>query len=119
MRIKELRKLKGVTLKAMGEELGLSSQVVSRYELEQTEPDFETLIHIADYFGVSVDYLLGRSNSPGYSPAENKLGFDVAANIPLSDDEYELILTYRKLGNKKGSAFQRLVREHMDKLLSI
>ena len=62
IRIKELRNEKKQTLKQMAEAFGTSNQVISRYELGQAEPDFETLIKIADYFNVSVDYLLGRTD---------------------------------------------------------
>ena len=62
IRIKELRNEKKQTLKQMAEAFGTSNQVISRYELGQAEPDFETLIKIADYFNVSVDYLRGRTD---------------------------------------------------------
>ena len=62
IRIKELRNEKKQTLKQMAEAFGTSNQVISRYELGQTEPDFDTLIKIADYFNVSVDYLLGKTD---------------------------------------------------------
>ena len=62
IRIKELRNEKKQTLKQMAEAFGTSNQVISRYELGQAEPEFETLIKIADYFNVSVDYLLGRTD---------------------------------------------------------
>ena len=61
-RIKELRNEYRKTLKQMADDFGTSHQVISRYELGQTEPDFDTLIKIADYFNVSVDYLLGRTD---------------------------------------------------------
>ena len=62
IRIKELRSETKRTLKQMAEDFGTSHQVISRYELGQAEPDYETLIKIADYFNVSVDYLLGRTD---------------------------------------------------------
>ena len=62
IRLRELRKLQGFTLKNVADALNTSNQVISRYELGQTEPDFATLIRIADFFNVSVDYLLGHSD---------------------------------------------------------
>lgn len=62
MKLKELRNIKNLTLKELSNNVGLSPQVLSRYELGQTEPDFSTLIKLADFFGVTVDYLLGREN---------------------------------------------------------
>ena len=45
-------------------ELGMSQNTVSRYETEAHEADYKTLIAIADYFNVSIDYLLGRTENP-------------------------------------------------------
>ena len=45
-------------------ELNLSQNSISRYETGEREADYATLIAIADYFGVSVDYLLGRTDNP-------------------------------------------------------
>lgn len=56
--LKELRKLKGATQKDVGDYIGVSFQTYSRYEKGIFQPDHETLAKIAEYFGVSVDYLL-------------------------------------------------------------
>lgn len=45
-------------------ELNMNQNTISRYETEEREADYATLIAIADYFRVSVDYLLGRTNNP-------------------------------------------------------
>ncbi len=68
IRLKELRKAHNKTLKDVAEAFNTSPQVISRYELEQTEPDFATLNKLADYFDVSIDYLLGRTDSPTLMP---------------------------------------------------
>lgn len=62
IRIKELRKARNQTLKEIAAAFNTSPQVISRYELGQTEPDFVMLNKLAEYFGVSVDYLLGRTD---------------------------------------------------------
>ncbi|MDE7191237.1 MAG: helix-turn-helix domain-containing protein [Clostridia bacterium] len=59
-RLKALRKASDKTLKDLAIVFDTSPQVISRYELGQAEPDFNTLIKLADYFNVSVDYLLGH-----------------------------------------------------------
>ena len=64
IKLKELRRAYNKTLKDVAMEFETSPQVISRYELGQAEPDFNTLIKLADYFNVSVDYLLGRPESP-------------------------------------------------------
>ena len=64
-RLKELRKTKGVTKKAMAEYLGIVERSYSRYEAGDLEPNHEKTIKLADYFDVSLDYLVGRSDTPG------------------------------------------------------
>ena len=61
-RLKELRKAKGVTQKSMAEQLRVTERHYQRYESAAIEPNHETTIKLADLFGVSVDYLLGRTN---------------------------------------------------------
>ena len=48
----------------LGMELGMSQNTISRYETGAREADYETLVAFADYFNVSVDYLLGRTDNP-------------------------------------------------------
>ena len=60
MRLKELRTERGVSQVKLAMDLNLSQNSISRYETEQREADYETLIKIADYFDVSLDYLLER-----------------------------------------------------------
>ncbi len=62
MRLKELRKKKGITQLKLAMDLGLNQNTVSRYETGEREADYKTLIMLADYFNVSVDYLLERTD---------------------------------------------------------
>ncbi|WP_340639582.1 helix-turn-helix transcriptional regulator [Bacillus atrophaeus] len=58
-RLRELRKSKkDLSQKKFGEYLGLAESTISMYEQNRREPDFDTLLQIADFFDVSVDYLL-------------------------------------------------------------
>ena len=59
-RFKELRLEKAIEQKQMAKLLGVSQQTISRWENDVVEPDFNSLIMIADYFDVTTDYLLGR-----------------------------------------------------------
>lgn len=45
-------------------ELNMNQNSISRYENLEREADYETLVRFADYFGVSLDYLMGRSDTP-------------------------------------------------------
>jgi transcriptional regulator with XRE-family HTH domain len=58
-RICLLREEKQLTQEELAERIGISRAALSHYENNRREPDFETLKHIADFFYVNVDYLLG------------------------------------------------------------
>ncbi|MDE7215002.1 MAG: helix-turn-helix domain-containing protein [Clostridia bacterium] len=58
-RLKELREERGYTQKQIAEELGLNSVTYLHYEKEQREPPLALLADIAQFYGVTVDYLLG------------------------------------------------------------
>ena len=62
MRIKELRREKRVTQLKMALDLHLTQNTISRYETGEREPGIAELIRIADYFSVSIDYLVGRTD---------------------------------------------------------
>ena len=64
MRLKELRERKNMTQTRLAMDLSLSQNSVSRYENGTHEADYATLIRIADYFNVSLDYLLERTDNP-------------------------------------------------------
>ena len=61
MKLKELRKSKNITQLDVATAIGVSPQVLSRYERGEREPDYKTLCKLADFFEVSVDELLGRT----------------------------------------------------------
>lgn len=61
-RLTELRKEKGLTQDELGKILGFRDSTISQYETGKRKPDQETLTKIADYFDVTTDYLLGRSD---------------------------------------------------------
>ena len=63
-RLSSLRKINGVTLAAFGELLGVTDEAVRLLEKGKRSPSFEILCSIADYFDVSLDYLVGRSDDP-------------------------------------------------------
>lgn len=62
-RLKALRKEKGISQLKLALDLNMNQNSISRYENMEREADYETLIRLADYFGVSVDYLLGRTTT--------------------------------------------------------
>ena len=64
MRMKEIRQSKGISQVRMAMDLNMAQNTISRYETGEREPGINELIKIADYFNVSVDYLLERTNNP-------------------------------------------------------
>lgn len=61
MRLKELRKKKNVTQQEVAEHLFITQHGYSNYEINKTEPNIETLCKLADYYNVTLDYLVGRN----------------------------------------------------------
>lgn len=66
MRLKELRKKKKITQQRLAIELNMEQNTISRYGNEVREADYRSLIAIADYFHVSIDYLLERTDNPQF-----------------------------------------------------
>ena len=64
MRLKELRKKKGISQLRLATDLNTTQNTISRYETGEREPGVAELIKIADYFNISVDYLIGRTENP-------------------------------------------------------
>lgn len=54
----ELRKTKGLSQEELGNALGVSRQTISKWELAQSYPDFQRLVLLSDYFGLSLDALV-------------------------------------------------------------
>lgn len=72
MRLKELRKKEKLTMVELSEKLHLSQSTISLYESGKREPDVNTLKKIANFFNVSIDYLLENTNDLIYkTPKEN------------------------------------------------
>ena len=63
-RIKALRKSINLSQKDFAAKIGISPSAVNRYENCQAEAPYEVLLSYADYFDVSLDYLLGRTEQP-------------------------------------------------------
>lgn len=62
LRLRDIREDNDKTQAQMAEKLGCSQQTYSRYEAGKAQMTYETLSTLADYFGTSVDYLLGRTD---------------------------------------------------------
>ena len=61
-RIKELRQKNNLTLKELGQKIGMANNTLSRYETGKREPKLETWNKLAEYFNVPTSYLMGLSD---------------------------------------------------------
>ena len=66
MRLKHLRKVRKISQLKLAMDLNMTQNTISRYETGEREADYATLIKFADYFNVSVDYLLERTDNPTF-----------------------------------------------------
>lgn len=62
--LKLLRKNKGLTQIALQMQTGIEQALLSKYENEERVPPTETLIRLADFYNVSIDYILCRTDNP-------------------------------------------------------
>ena len=88
-RLKMLRKDKHLTQSQVAQRIGVTASMVSSYETDIRLPSYEVMLRIADVFGVSVDYLLGR---------ETKRYIDIS---DLSEDEATVISDMINILKKK------------------
>ena len=91
-RIKELREKKGYTQRALADLLSIGNSTLAMYEVDKREPDNDTLSKIADFFGVSTDYLLGRDTPP-------------ARPRPTQEEKDEILRLFDTLSEEEQTAF--------------
>ena len=88
-----LRNSKNITQKELAEQLSVDKRQISKLETQYNEPNIDMLIKLADYFGCSVDYLLGREREDGLIVIDN-------SSNALSDVEQHIIEVFRLLTNR-------------------
>lgn len=102
-RLKALRTAKKISQKEFGKLFGLAESTIGMYERDERRPDFELLNKFADYFEVSTDYLLGRTDNPANTQQEkDEAAFQAFANDP------ELNVFYRELPESDEEAVRKL-----------
>lgn len=99
-RLKRLRMEKGITQKELADRLHISRSTIAGYESLGKEPDGEKLCALADFFGVSVDYLLGVTDSreltsPAPATAQRPVEAAIAGELgSLSDRQLDRLFGY-------------------------
>lgn len=99
-KLKELREAKNMTQSQLGEYIGAKKSAISLWESGKRQPDQETLMRLASYFSVTVDYLLGHESpdqiekapTPDDARAEAKQMLE-----DMTDEEYQRALAMLKL----------------------
>ena len=91
-RIRELRKKHKISMKELGQYVGVAESTISLYETEKRQPDNNVLIKIAEIFNVSVDYLLGRETNDIYASIGampvKKIKLPVLGNVACGEPIY-------------------------------
>lgn len=104
--LKNLRKLRmqrGISQQQLADVIGVSQQSINKYENHSVEPDIDTMSAMADFFNVSIDYLVGRTESD----------FSIK-QYDITESEIKLITDYRRVGAKE----KELIHTLMDYLTS-
>ena len=87
--LKLLRSVAGISQKTLAESIGVSQQSINKYENHNIEPDIATLSRLADYFHVSIDYLVGRTDCQRMPTSDGK--------TDITPEEELLVCRYRAL----------------------
>ena len=112
-RIRSLRESAKLSQVKMGEIVGAKQSSLNRYEQDQTSPSYETLVRYADYFDVSLDYIMGRTDDPQGKLYECKPKFEESdpgmekfvemcfdPKSPMNDRLKKTLLTMLREGKK-------------------
>lgn len=109
-RIRELRLEKELLQRELSNKIHIASNTLSQFEVGKAKPSYEVLISLADFFQVSTDYLLGRSDDFDNVTIQTN-------GAQLTKDEEQLLQTYRKLTEKNKmhvSAYAQVRLEEQD-----
>lgn len=105
-RLKELIEENHITQRELSRELNIAPTTLSGYANDNREPDFDTLISFADYFHVSVDYLIGYSDirHPARAVTDQAIDGLLSYYEKLSPDIQELLIDQARVLLKYNSA---------------
>lgn len=97
-RLRDLLNKKNISMQALSVEIGVSRQAISQYCDGSTVPNADKLLKIADYFGVSLDYLVGRTDTPTTDMALRA----VCDYTGLSEYSVRVLKQFKELSAQKG-----------------
>ncbi len=94
-RLRELRKNKNITQIEFARQFNIATGTIGMWETGKRQPDYDTLLSIAKYFDVSVDYLLGKEDSQTLDEQLEGVEFALFGEIhDLTEEEKRDILSY-------------------------
>ncbi|MBO4894854.1 MAG: helix-turn-helix transcriptional regulator [Clostridia bacterium] len=98
--LKSIRTEFKISQQQLADAIGVSQQSVNKYENQDVEPDIDILIKIADFFSVSVDYLIGRTQSREFAASS------------LSKDEKLILSKFKTLTKKEKDIIKLVIENH-------
>lgn len=113
--LKNIRKQRHKTQAEVAEILNVTVSTYGNYELGQRSPTPETLIKLAEYFGVSVDYLLGRDSI--ITDEDRANGWVDTTKISIKPIEGKMLEVFREIGNRYGKETQEAAIAMLEKML--
>ena len=99
--LKRLRKERGLSQQQLAAKISVSQQSINMYENHAVEPDIDTLIALADLFGMSVDALIGHTAN--------------VESVELSPDERALLRGYRAVSEPERESIRLILRNYLDR----
>lgn len=113
--IKYLRESKHLNQKELAEKLNIATSTLSQYENNIRVPSDDIKIKIADYFNVTIDYLLGRSSNPKLNRKEER---DIQKELTQWKEEFEKGSLQMKLdGNEIDEEVKQFILDNMENTL--
>lgn len=108
LRLKLLRKEKGVKAETVANAIGVKSATYRRYEID-TKPKDEVYLALADYFNVSVDYLMGGKTSNDMTLSQGSVYRAGDESVELSPEEAKLISKLRTLSKEDFAEVENFI----------
>lgn len=93
-KLKELRLNKGLTQIEFAKTFNIANGTVGNWETGKREPDYEMLSRIADFYGVTIDYLLGRNDKEKPTEMEKSLPDIMYRYNELSNDQQREVIAF-------------------------
>lgn len=114
--LREIRNRQKLSMKSLGNEIGVSESTISLYETGKRQPDNDTLKKLCDYFNVSADYLLGRTDVPYVDPYaltskdDRDIAKDLTRMMECLEDQNELMFDGDPLSNEAKASILAAMR---------